>query len=158
MSYLSNYVVAEHHVNLYIIEVFSKSIKPRISKALSSSNAVDLEITHHSKLFLQNLVDCYDYHLQPADRFEDISKEKIVSYFKDTSNTVSLDLFIEADVTTSKVVQIHQDVPVNELVTNLVQKKFPQTFREINSIVDSLWLFVSINHVDEDIPMCQSSR
>ena len=96
--------------------------------------------------------------MQPADRFEDISKEKIVSYFKDTSNTVSLDLFIEADVTTSKVVQIHQDVPVNELVTNLVQKKFPQTFREINSIVDSLWLFVSINHVDEDIPMCQSSR
>jgi hypothetical protein len=157
LSYLSNFVVLEESMNLYVLEIFSSKFRSNILKSAAGSG-VEQEMNHHLRSFCSNMVDNYDYHLSPPDKYAEINREKTLSYFKDISNTVSVDVDIETEVLSTKVIQIQEDVPVFEFVNNLVQKKFPQTFREVISLVDSLWLFISINAADEDVPLYHNSR
>jgi len=150
-------VVLEECMNLYVLEVFCSRFRAGILKA-STGSGVEQEMSHHLRSFCSNLVDNYDYHLSPPEKYAEINREKTLSYFKDISNTVSVDVEIETEVISTKVIQIQEDVPVFEFVNNLIQKKFPQTFREVISLVDSLWLFISINSSEEDIPLYHNSR
>ena len=69
-------------------------------------------------------MDVHDYHLKATSLFSDIPREKTIALFKDITNSVSVDLFIEADVQSLKVVQVEDDLTVGQFVTNVINKKF----------------------------------
>lgn len=156
LNYLSNFIIADKKIVLYALEVYQSHLKEKVM-AVVKDTAYENEISHHSRFFVANLYDTYEYHLAPKELFEEVPTEKSIAIFKDITNTVSLDLEIEVDYYSTKIIQVQQDLTVDDLVTSLAPKRFPQVFREVSTLSDSFWLYIAVANTDQDIPLLYNS-
>lgn len=155
LTFLSNFVVVTKRMALFLVDWFSTKLKP-VAVKVAAKTPFEEEIAHHARFFVSNLLDVYDYNLRAPNKFQFIPKEKTISIFKDVTNSVSLDIEIEGEVISMKVLQVPQQSTMAELYTQVLAR-FQSNFKDFNNLVDSMWFCIHIRDEREDVHLLQYS-
>lgn len=105
-----------------------------------------------------HLVDNRDYNLADPGRYVSVPKEKIVALLKEATAVVSFDMEIEVEATSRKVIQVDHNNTVENFIYNQSDDKIKPLFRDVFSLEDTFWLYVSVRDKAQDVPFLYNSR
>ena len=133
---------------------------PLPGKIAAKAKDVKLEadLRQYTLAIVNHLVDIRDYHLTDPQRFTPVPKEKLISLLKESPSSVSLDLDLEIDTISRKVLQVDSSHLINEFVLNPTDDKIKPMFREVAAQEGAFWLYVVIRDKVQDVPLLHCSR
>jgi hypothetical protein len=140
-----------------IIETLS-SLQGKTALALVSNpeNTQDLMIL--TALTVVCLIDDHDYHLVQSDHYSPVSRDGLVSLLSGNHISVGLDIRIDLDNISRKVIQVKNETTVGEFVVSQTDDKLRHQFRDVAQQEGVFWLFICVNGRDQDLPLMGTSR
>lgn len=104
------------------------------------------------------LVDKRDYHMTDRAKFAGVPKEKLLALLREATSTTTLDLEIEVEAVSKKVIQVDASLTVNDFIMNPTDEKIKPLFREVSSLEGAFWLFVSVKGTAQEMALLHHSR
>lgn len=157
ISCITQYTVPAASTSQFILKEINGQTGEKIiskCKGHKAESEVRLLIGH----IKVHLVDIRDYHIVDPNKYSPISKEKLVVLLKEATNLVSMDIEIEVETISKKVIQIDANVTVNDFIMNPTDEKIKPLFRELMALEGAFWLYISIRDKAQDIPLLHTSR
>lgn len=154
LAFLTNFLAPS---KVTIIETL-RSLQGPVSSAIVARKEEVSDSLMLAALSVVHLVDVHDYHLAYVDRYSHISTEKAVALLAGDQSSVALDIRIELDTVSSKVIQVRNETSVNDLISTAADDKLRSLFREVNQQEGAFWMYIAVKDKDEDIPLLASSR